>query len=75
MTTGTDSGFIFDTYGFAFPLRLNETKQQLERVGGVSFTVKDGILYDAKTLLADVAEMVRAEKQRRELPETGVPRR
>jgi imidazolonepropionase-like amidohydrolase len=54
-------------------LRLNETTQKLERVGGVSYTVKDGIVYDAKKLLADVAEMVAAEKRRMGMPETGLP--
>lgn len=143
VVTGTDSGFIFKTYGFGFPeememlqeagfnplevvqaatmngaltlyepkgvvdppigmvrvgkladlvivkenplqnfktlygtgtLRLNEQTQQLERVGGVSYTIKDGIVYDAKKLLADVAEMVAAEKRRLGLPEDGVSR-
>jgi imidazolonepropionase-like amidohydrolase len=55
-------------------LRLNEQTQQLERVGGVSYTVKDGIVYDAKKLLADVADMVAAEKRRLGLPEEGVSR-
>lgn len=142
VTTGSDSGFIFQTYGFAYPLelemlqeagfhplevvqaatlngaltlyepkgitdppigkvrngkladlvivkenplqnfktlygtgtpRLNEQTQKLERVGGVSYTIKDGIVYDAKKLLADVAEMVVAEKRKQGLPETGVP--
>lgn len=54
-------------------LRLNEQTQRLERVGGVSYTIKDGIVYDAKKLLADVAEMVKAEKRRMGLPEDGVP--
>jgi len=54
-------------------LRLNEQTQRLERVGGVSYTIKDGIVYDAKKLLADVAEMVKAEKRRMGLPEEGVP--
>jgi hypothetical protein len=31
-------------------------------VGGVAYTIKDGIVYDAKKLRADVAEMVRAQK-------------
>ncbi len=143
VTTGTDSGFIFKTYGFGFPeememlqeagfhplevvqaatmngalelyepkgvveppigivrvgkladmvivkenplqnfktlygtgtLRLNEQTQKLERVGGVSYTIKDGIVYDAKKLLADVADMVAAEKQRMGLPQRGVNR-
>ena len=55
-------------------LRLNEQTQQLERVGGVSYTVKDGIVYDAKKLLEDVAEMVRQEKVKLGWPEKGVPR-
>ncbi|MFD2245428.1 amidohydrolase family protein [Pontibacter ruber] len=32
------------------------------RAGGVKYTVKDGIVYDAKQLLADVKSMVDAEK-------------
>lgn len=55
-------------------LRLNEQTQKLERVGGVSYTVKDGIVYDAKKLLADVAAEVKAEKVKRGWPEKGVPR-
>lgn len=143
VVTGTDSGFIFKTFGFGFPeelellqeagfnpheviqaatlngaltlyepkgvveppigqvrvgkladlvivkenplqnfktlygtgtLRLNEQTQKLERVGGVSYTVKDGIVYDAKKLLADVADMVAAEKRRLGMPEQGLPR-
>jgi imidazolonepropionase-like amidohydrolase len=143
VTTGTDSGFIFKTYGFGYPeelemlqeagfnphqviraatmngaltlyepkgvkdppigmvrigkladlvivkenplqnfktlygtgtLRLNEKTQKLDRVGGVSYTVKDGIIYDSKRLLADVAKMVAAEKRRMGWPEQGVPR-
>jgi imidazolonepropionase-like amidohydrolase len=131
VTTGSDSGFIFQTYGFGFinelemlqeagfhpleviqsatmngaltladpsgkapefgmvragfladlviidqnPLqnfkvlygtgavRLNDKTGKPERVGGIKYTVKDGIVYDAKQLLADVAAMV--EKQKR----------
>jgi imidazolonepropionase-like amidohydrolase len=33
------------------------------RIGGVKYTIKDGIVYDAKQLLADVAEMVEEAKQ------------
>lgn len=54
-------------------LRLNEQTQKLERVGGVSYTVKDGVVYDAKKLLADVADMVVAEKRRMGWPEAGLP--
>ena len=34
------------------------------RRGGVQFTIKDGIVYDAKKLLADVKAMVDAEKKK-----------
>ena len=33
------------------------------RVGSVKYTIKDGIVYDAKQLLADVREMVRKAKE------------
>ncbi|MFO0265540.1 MAG: amidohydrolase family protein, partial [Cyclobacteriaceae bacterium] len=125
VTTGSDSGFIFQTYGFAYirelellrecgfhPLEIIRSAtlfgaqalgvekdlgsvevgkladfiiidqnplQNLqvlygtgavklsddnkpERVGGVNYTVKDGIVYDAKKLLADVKKLVAAEK-------------
>jgi hypothetical protein len=35
---------------------------EIVRVGGVRYTIKDGIIYDAKQLLADVREMVRQSK-------------
>lgn len=34
-----------------------------ERVGGVLYTIKDGMVYDAKQLLADVATMVEEQKR------------
>ena len=43
-------------------LRLNEEAGGFERIGGVEYTIKDGIVYDAKELLADVREMVREAK-------------
>lgn len=46
-------------------VRLNDETGQVERVGGVRYTIKDGIVYDAKALLADVAEMVEAAKRAR----------
>jgi imidazolonepropionase-like amidohydrolase len=45
-------------------VRLNDKTGLPERAGGVKYTIKDGIVYDAKQLLADVAAMV--EKQKRE---------
>jgi imidazolonepropionase-like amidohydrolase len=44
-------------------LKLNDKTGRPEQVGGVKWTIKDGILYDAKQLLADVGKMV--EEQRR----------
>ncbi|MGI9543701.1 MAG: amidohydrolase family protein [Cyclobacteriaceae bacterium] len=42
-------------------IKLSEDNKVV-RVGGVKYTVKDGIVYDAKKLLADVAEMVKEAK-------------
>ena len=42
--------------------RLNDETGQVERVGGVKFTIKDGIVYDAKRLLAEVADLVAQAK-------------
>ena len=46
-------------------LRLNDQTGQVERVGGIVYTIKDGIVYDAKKLLADVARMVEEQKRQR----------
>ena len=43
--------------------RLNDETGEVETVGGILYTIKDGIVYDAKQLLADVAEMVEAKKR------------
>ena len=34
-------------------MRLDPRTQQVERVGGVRWTIKDGIVYDARALLAE----------------------
>jgi imidazolonepropionase-like amidohydrolase len=39
-------------------IKLNDRSGRVERAGGVKYTIKDGIVYDAKQLLADVAAMV-----------------
>ncbi len=44
-------------------IRLDENNWP-QRKGGVRWTIKDGILYDAKELLADVRRMVAEAKQR-----------
>jgi len=43
--------------------RLNDETGRVDRIGGVKYTIKDGIIYDAKKLLADTAAMV--ERARR----------
>ncbi len=50
-------------------VRLNDQTGRAERVGGVKYTIKDGIVYDARKLLADVAAMVERAKARP--PATG----
>jgi imidazolonepropionase-like amidohydrolase len=127
VTTGSDSGFIFQLYGFAYiremellreagfhPLEIIRSAtlngaealgmddqigtvtvgkladfvvvsenplenlkvlygtgaikltedNEVVRVGGVKYTIKDGIIYDAKALLQEVKQMVDAEKKR-----------
>ncbi len=127
VTTGSDSGFIFQLYGFAYiremellreagfhPLEIIRSatlngaealgvsnkigsvevgkladfvvveenplknlkvlygtgaikltdENEVERVGGVTYTIKDGIVYDAKQLLKDVKEMVKLAKEK-----------
>lgn len=44
-------------------VRLNDQLNKPERVGGIDFVVKDGIVYDAKKLAADVAGIVEKAKQ------------
>ena len=42
-------------------LKLDENNE-VTRVGGVKYTIKDGIIYDAKQLLEDVKKMVEEKK-------------
>ncbi|RMD74431.1 MAG: amidohydrolase, partial [Bacteroidetes bacterium] len=44
-------------------IKLNENNEVV-RVGGVKYTIKDGIVYDAKQLLEDVARIVEEAKKR-----------
>ena len=46
-------------------MRVNRETGDPERVGGIKYTIKDGIVYDARELLADVAAMVEAQKRER----------
>jgi imidazolonepropionase-like amidohydrolase len=46
-------------------VKLNDQTRRVERVGGIKYTIKDGIVYDAKKLLADVGAMVDKQKQQK----------
>jgi hypothetical protein len=54
-------------------IKLDENNRPI-RVGGVRYTIKDGIIFDAKRLLADVRRMVREAKDRegREIVQPGL---
>jgi imidazolonepropionase-like amidohydrolase len=43
-------------------IHVNDTTGQAERIGGIKYVMKDGILYDAKKLLHDVEVMVQDAK-------------
>lgn len=52
-------------------IRLNDQTNTPERVGGVKYTIKDGIIYDAKKLLADVEKIVETAKAAQPKPNAG----
>src|SRR5699024_2970157 len=45
-------------------IRYNDETGEAERVGGVKYTIKDGIVYDAKKLLEDVRNMVDEQEKK-----------
>ena len=53
-------------------IKLTEDNEVI-RAGGVNYTIKDGIIYDAKALLADVRKMVKEAKNGQELKQPGYP--
>jgi cytosine/adenosine deaminase-related metal-dependent hydrolase len=44
-------------------VRLNDETGEVEHKGGIRYTIKDGIIYDARQLLDDVARMVEEQKR------------
>ncbi len=52
-------------------VKINDETGAVERVGGIKYTIKDGIVYDAKQLLEDVREMVREAKARERVTTQG----
>ncbi len=53
-------------------IKLNEDNE-ITRVGGVNYTIKDGIVFDAKELLKDVRVLVKEAKNGIELKQPGYP--
>ena len=54
-------------------VRVNDATNKPERVGGIDMVVKDGIVYDAKKLLAEVADKVEKAKGARRSTTTARP--
>ncbi len=52
-------------------VKINDETGAVERVGGIKYTIKDGIVYDAKQLLEDVREMVREAKAKERVTTQG----
>ena len=50
-----------------------DAEGKLHRVGGVKYTIKDGIVYDARQLLADVRKMVAEDKAKRGITTLAQP--
>jgi len=50
-------------------VRLNDDTGEPERIGGVKYTIKDGIVYDAKQMLRDIEAMVDKQMQERGITE------
>lgn len=54
-------------------IRLDPATNKPARAGGVETVVKDGLVYDAKALAAEVRAMVAAEKEKAGLPPGAMP--
>lgn len=54
-------------------IKLNDETDKVERIGGIDYTIKDGIIYDAAELRAQVRDMVSRAKAERGLPDGPMP--
>jgi len=54
-------------------IRLDDATGETVQVGGIDYTIKDGIIYDAHELRADIRRMVREAKAARGLPDGPMP--
>lgn len=55
-------------------VKLDEATDKVKRVGGIRWTIKDGIIYDTHQLLADVRRLVREEKSASAEPTKASPK-
>jgi imidazolonepropionase-like amidohydrolase len=56
-------GNLYILYGTG-ALRLDDETQKVERIGGIQNSILDGIVFDARALLQDIAAMVQEHKDR-----------
>ncbi len=54
-------------------IRLNDETGEVERVGGIRYTIRDGVVFDARALRADVRAMVAAQKNERGIAPGPMP--
>ncbi len=54
-------------------IRLNDETGEVEKVGGVKWTIKNGIVFDAKKLLSDVRSTVESAKEEAGIPAGPMP--
>lgn len=54
-------------------LRVDPETDEVYRVGGVDYTIKDGIVYDARLLREQIKNFVASEKERLNLPPGPMP--
>lgn len=54
-------------------VRMDRKTGAVRRVGGVKYTVKDGIIYDAAAIRTEIADHVRAQKAKRGLSDGPMP--
>ena len=59
-------------YATGFPV-LNRETGNVERIGGVETVIKDGIVYDAAALRAEIRAEVAAAKEARGLTDGPLP--
>jgi imidazolonepropionase-like amidohydrolase len=55
---------LFSLMGTGY-IKLNDETDQAERIGGIDYVIKDGIIYDNKKLLKNIRDMVQGEKDKR----------